>query len=1020
MKPRSVFIEGHHVRKSRALLALALAALVAVPGVWAIAAEEAGAAPGDPPLTAAELRVAYVGTAHRSVGVVAGAGADAVTEPLFDADVQHFDDEASARGATVTWVSRRTSRLAQVWVRVGGGDPVQLTSDPDRVASHPVISPDGTAIAYAMTREGPGSDRDIWVVPVRGGEPRRVTDGTGDNHWPSWSPDGTEIAFEGERGSDIPQVWCVPAAGGPIRFMTDVAGGAGEPSWNPVASRNLIAYTAAPNSANDRKVHIAGRDGSNDRLMLDADWESHQPVWSPDGVTVAFVSRSTQPSGTLGGHELLYSGEPRDDGCACVAQLRYDEDRSISTPSWYDPDGAGVRLLITRTTAADRFTAHLADVRPDGVDPRDLGVFVLREDPAAATDPNRLWNPVDGDPWTSRPSYSPDGRTILFSRFESEGAGRVARLWTVGADGAGARRLDLPGRTATGSETEAVWSPDGARIAYSLRTPGTPARIVVVEVATGVRVTLAGNGDPIGDTQPVWSPDGRQLAFTRGQAESTAANSHVWLASADGSGAQLDISANAGGAGRADYGAGFSPDGSRLAFGRAPDGMLVTDLSGRNCRVLTPAGGACSGPLTAPETGPHHPRDVDWSPDGTQLAHAARRYAAAVQPDYVKTYDLADGVRDGLTWEIPGRHRWPDWQRASDLRTTVVGAPERFTAGGSTTVTLSVTDNGPVRAHGVRVVVEAPDGFRVTALDPATGACDLPTLTCELGSPGIGGTALVRVTVTAPAAATGSLSWTARGWLADAAPLDNTAEVELRAEAPPAPSPSISIGAPSVPPVPPAPPVPPGLPLLQVSVVINPTPTWVGHRTTVRYTVRNIGGGTATGVTVTPRLPAGIPVVTRPANCDATVCRVGDLTPGTASELTFVLVPQRPVVTTVTGTITGDALVVQGVGAPLRVLQPRIEATPELGPPGFVTIIRGFDFPPGVPVSLAWDTGVTVAANPAVPDARGGFDAQLLVLWKDPLGQRKAVATGIGFTPVTADFRVVAPAQQPPGLVLRK
>ncbi|GAA4923700.1 DUF11 domain-containing protein [Actinoplanes utahensis] len=1002
------------MRKSRALTALALAALVAVPGVWAIAAGEAGAAPGDPPLTAAELRVAYVGTAHRSIGVVAGSGATAVAEPLFDADVQHFDDEASARGATVTWVSRRTSRLAQVWVRVGDRDPVQLTAEAGQVASHPVVSPDGDEIAYAMTREGPGSDRDVYVVPVAGGESRRVTDGTGDNHWPSWSPDGTEIAFEGERGSAVPQVWCVPSAGGPIRYMTDVAGGAGQPSWNPVASRNLIAYTAAPGSANDRKVHIASRDGSNDRLMLDADWESHQPAWSPDGVTVAFVSRSTQPNGTLGAVDLLYSGQPRDDGCACVAQLQYDDDRSIGTPGWYNPDSAGERLLITRTTAADRYTAHLADVRPDGVDPRDLGVTVLREDPGAATDPDRLWNPVDGDPWTSRPSYSPDGRTILVSRFETEGANRVARLWTVGADGAGARRLPLPGRTATGSETEAVWSPDGTRIAYALRTPGAPARIVVVDAATGaLEVTLATNGDPVGDTQPAWSPDSRTLAFARGRTDGAAANSHIWLAAADGTGTQRDITAVASGAGRADSGVGFSPDGSRLAFGRAPDGLLTTDLSGGTCRVLVPAGNGCGGPLTAPETGPHHPRDVDWSPDGTQLAHAARRYAPAVQPDYIKTYHLTDGVRDGLTWEIPGRHRWPDWQRASDLTTAVVGEPETFTAGESTTVTLSVTDNGPVRAHGVRVVLDVPEGFRVTALEAGTGACDLPTLTCDLGSPGIGGTTAVRVTVTAPAAATGALRWTAGGWLADAAPLDNTAEVDLEAEALPAPSPSV--------PTPPfAPPAPPAAPLLQVSVVITPTPTWVGHRTTVRYTVRNIGNGTATGVTVQPRLPAGIPVVTRPVNCDPALCRIGVLTPGTAAELTFVLVPQRAITTTVTGTITGDTLVVQEVSTPLRVLQPRIEATPEIGPPGFVTIIRGFDFPPGEPVRLAWDTGVTVAANPAVPDARGGFDAQLLVLWRDALGPRKAVATGGGFTPVTADFRVVAPAQQPPGLVLRK
>ncbi|GIF07203.1 DUF11 domain-containing protein [Actinoplanes siamensis] len=1007
------------MRKSRAFTALALAALVAVPGVWTMVAGEAGAAPGDPPLRAADLRVAYVGTAHRSVGVVTGTTG---SDPLYAGGVQHFDDEASARGAAVTFVSRRTSRLAQVWAWTGTGDPVQLTRDTAQVASHPVISPDGTRVAYALTRDGQNSARDLWVVGISGGTPRRVTDGTGDNYWPSWSPDGTELAFEGRRGSDVPQVWCIPLADGPARFVTSVAGGAGQPSWNPVAERGLIAWTAAPASATDRKVHISTLDGGNDRLMLTSSWESHSPAWHPDGRTVAFVSRNTQPAGALGGVDLVYSGEPRDDGCPCIAELRYGEDRSVGTPSWYNPGGATERLLITRTSAPDRFTADLSDVRPDAVDPRDLGVSVLREDPGADADPNLLWNPVNGDPWTSRPSYSPDGQRILVSRFVTEGGNRVARLWVVWADGSNGKRLELPGRTATGSETQGVWSPDGKRIAYSLRTPGQPARIVVVDAETGVSpVTIPTNGDLVGETQPAWSPDSASLVFARGQTDGAAANSHLWLAAAGGTGTQLDLTRVSGGTGRADYGAGFSPDGNQIAFGRAPDGMLVTDSAGDNCQVLVPANSTCGDALTAPDTGPHHPRGVDWSPDSRTLAHSSRRFAAATQPDYVKTYELDNGVRDGLTWEIPGRQMWPAWQRASDVTTALVSSPGKVTTGKTATVALSVTDRGPVTAHGVRVRIATPVGFQVTALEADLGTCDVAGLFCDLGTPGIGKTVGVRVTLTATSAGTVVVRWTAGGWLADAAPRDNQAAAEFTAEAPPAASPSAPPSAsPSLSPPVVRPPTPPLPPLLQVSVVITPTPTWVGHRTTVRYTVRNIGGSTATGVTINPRLPRGIPVVTRPGNCDLTVCRIGDLTPGASTELTFILVPPKKITTTVQGTINADTLTARRVSTPLVVLQPRILANPELGPPGFVTIIRGFDFPPGVRVRLAWDTGVTVAANPAVPDAGGRFDAQLLVLWKDELGPRQVIATGSGLTRVTTDFQVVQPAQQPPGLVLRK
>jgi uncharacterized repeat protein (TIGR01451 family) len=209
-------------------------------------------------------------------------------------------------------------------------------------------------------------------------------------------------------------------------------------------------------------------------------------------------------------------------------------------------------------------------------------------------------------------------------------------------------------------------------------------------------------------------------------------------------------------------------------------------------------------------------------------------------------------------------------------------------------------------------------------------------------------------------------------------------------------------------------------PDIRVSVVVNPTPTWIGHRTTVTYTIRNVGDGTATNVGIRPQLPAGIPVVSRPGACGRATCALGTFPPGTVRTLTFVLVPPKKVTTTVRGSLTANTLTTRTVTAPLRVLQPRIEAIPAMGPPGFVTIIRGTDFPPGVRVRLSWDVGVTVAANPAVPNRNGRFDAQLQVLFRDELGVRKVSGTGAGFAQVTTDFQVILPAQQPPGLLWRK
>jgi hypothetical protein len=137
-----------------------------------------------------------------------------------------------------------------------------------------------------------------------------------------------------------------------------------------------------------------------------------------------------------------------------------------------------------------------------------------------------------------------------------------------------------------------------------------------------------------------------------------------------------------------------------------------------------------------------------------------------------------------------------------------------------------------------------------------------------------------------------------------------------------------------------------------------------------------------------------------------------------------VLAPNAAGRTTVSGTLrtTGtDADPADNVAtAPLRVLQPRIVAVPPIGKPGFVTLVRGVDFPPGVPVRLTWSPGITVPAAPIRPRPDGTFTAQLLILFKDQTGPRVITATGSGFRPVTTPFLVVVGTIGPPTMADRR
>ena len=96
-----------------------------------------------------------------------------------------------------------------------GGMASQVTS------SYPIESslswsPDGTQIAFESFESG---NFDIWVIPANGGTATQVTKDPASDWSPTWSPDGSAIAFASTRrgGSDI---WVMPIAGGPAVQLT--------------------------------------------------------------------------------------------------------------------------------------------------------------------------------------------------------------------------------------------------------------------------------------------------------------------------------------------------------------------------------------------------------------------------------------------------------------------------------------------------------------------------------------------------------------------------------------------------------------------------------------------------------------------------------------------------------------------------------------------------------------------------------------------------------------------------------
>jgi Tol biopolymer transport system component len=1016
--------------------------------VGRLAAPPAAAQADDP----AGGRIAYAGTEHLGLGVATvGSGPDEDgSDPLFGPGPAHFDRSGSARGDLLVFASLRDGPRQQVYLRGADGAVRRLTSDRD--ARRPRLSPDGAFVVFdSVEPAGTGGavQSDLWRVNTDGTDLLRLTDTPADETSPDVSPDGRFLAFSGdhepERGREIYRMSL--ADGATTRETDEPTGSALDPAWNPVdddVHRNRIAYVL-----DDPETGVLAKmiDGVCDCGPLlggeQASWRSGSPSWLPDGERVLFTS-----PGPLDGPPRVYRAVARSEEPAIEVLT---EDRVLDTPTWLGPLDGG-RVVVTRTNAPDRLTATLQDVRPDGGDPRDLGVTVLREDPSTDPTGDPLFDPAPGfDPWTERQSYTPDGRRIVVTRFEDSPAGRIQRIWLVEADGSDPRPLPLRDRGATDWDTDPAFSPDGRFLAFTRQSPGGVgslggvSRIVVADAGTGAVVGTLPGQEGRADAQPTWSADGSTIAFTR-QAliNGSLGNKHVWTAAADALEQQDDLSARhcPGDCDIIDDSPAFSPDGTRIAFNRKSGGgrddertgVLVASSAGPGCEVVLPVGlrddpAACGRELPdTSDTGPYQPRDVAWNADATRMVLTARRGIASNAPERLFVLDLVGGALAPLGPDLPGRQKEPATQQSVDLAAAAPPSAPALEVGTATSVAVDVTNRGPSPSPGTAVTVSVPTGLALDGLTTGRGTCDTAALRCDLGVLEPGAVVVVTAAVTGAAAGQQEVGWSAAGTVVDPSPADNAATTVVPVvDAQP---PETTVPPTPVPPEPPAPPPPPPpspLPPLAgpaLTVGAQPQPGFVGGRITVTYTARNGANALATGLRVSFGLPRGVPVVSLPPGCSAAGCALPDLAPGSTAVLRIVLAPNAALDSTVIGELrtTGtDANPADNrATTPLRVRQPRIVAVPPIGKPGFVTSVRGVDFPPGAPVTLTWSPGITAAAAPAGPAADGRFAAQLLVLTKDQTGPRTITARGPGFGPVTTPFLVVSGTFGPPDLVARR
>ena len=178
-----------------------------------------------------------------------------------------------------------------------GGDPVKIT--PEGPSYLHGISPDGKKVAYCAFR-GPNQEKDVYVMPVKGGKEVRLTDAPGLDDGPEYSMDGKYIWFNSVRTGRM-QAWRMKANGKEqtqMTFDTDMN------SWFPHISPDgekvvYIAYhdyevAAGDHTANQnvelRMIPAAGGEPETLVKLFGGQGTINVNSWSPDSKKFAYVS----------------------------------------------------------------------------------------------------------------------------------------------------------------------------------------------------------------------------------------------------------------------------------------------------------------------------------------------------------------------------------------------------------------------------------------------------------------------------------------------------------------------------------------------------------------------------------------------------------------------------------------------------------------------------------------------------------------------------------------------------------